>query len=84
MLVARRQTLVQLDDSRIAALDQRAAIEGKSRSELVREAIDLLLATGESAAIDAAIAEGYGRHPDSVVDAWTRRDAIESIREEPW
>ncbi|MGH3051052.1 MAG: CopG family transcriptional regulator, partial [Gaiellaceae bacterium] len=41
--MARRQTLIQLDDARLAALDERAAASGRSRSELVREAIDLLL-----------------------------------------
>ena len=41
--MARRQTLIQLDDARLAALDERAAASGRSRSDLIREAIDLLL-----------------------------------------
>ena len=63
MAMARRQTLIQLDDARLAALDERAAASGRSRSDLVREAIDLLLGTGDAAAIDAAIIEGYARAP---------------------
>ena len=75
---------MQLDDARIAALDELAASEGKSRSELIREAVDLLLGTGDRAAIDAAIVEGYRRIPPEPIDAATYRRAIESIREEPW
>jgi Arc/MetJ-type ribon-helix-helix transcriptional regulator len=82
--MARRQTLVQLDDARIAALDQRAAATGRSRSDLIREAVDLLLATGDEAAIDAAILAGYERHPAPEPDAWTVRSAIASVKEEPW
>jgi Arc/MetJ-type ribon-helix-helix transcriptional regulator len=82
--MARRQTLVQLDDARLAALDQRAAAEGRSRSDLVREAIDLLLGTGDAAAIDAAIVEGYRRHPPGELDAVTAIFARASIAEEPW
>jgi metal-responsive CopG/Arc/MetJ family transcriptional regulator len=82
--MARRQTLIQLDDARIAALDERAAREGRSRSDLIREAIDLLLGTGDSAEIDRAIVEGYKRYPPPKDDPWVREAAIRSIREEPW
>lgn len=84
MGVARRQTLIQLDDARIAALDERAARSGRSRSDLVREAIDLLLATGDDAAVDAAIAEGYRRHPPGELDAVAEVFARLSIRAEAW
>jgi len=82
--IARRQTLVQLDDARIAALDQRAAATGRSRSDLIREAVDLLLGTGDEAAIDSAIVAGYERHPAPKPDAWTVQAALASIKEEPW
>lgn len=84
MLVARRQTIVQLDDSRIAALDERAARSGRSRSDLIREAIDLLLATGDDAAIDANIVEGYRKHPPGEFDALAEWSARTSIADEPW
>ena len=83
MVVARRQTLIQLDDARLAALDERAAASGRSRSDLVREAIDLLLATGDAAAIDEAIVEGYRKQP-SEEDPRTRVFAGRSIASEPW
>jgi hypothetical protein len=84
MAMARRQTLIQLDDARIAALDERAAASGRSRSDLIREAVDLLLGTGDAAAIDAAIVAGYRRHPPPKRDSWVWNAAIASIREEPW
>ncbi len=84
MAIARRQTLIQLDDARLAALDQRAAASGRSRSGLVREAIDLLLGTGDAAAIDAAIIAGYERVPATERDPWAFQGAVASIRAEPW
>ena len=84
MSMARRQTLVQLDDARLAALDERAAASGRSRSELVREAIDLLLGMGDAAAVDAAIVRGYARVPPSGDDPWALESALAAIRAEPW
>jgi Arc/MetJ-type ribon-helix-helix transcriptional regulator len=84
MAVPRRQTLIQLDDARLAALDQRAASSGRSRSELIREAIDLLLGTGDSAAIDAAVIAGYRNRPAPEGDAWAVASTIAAIKAEPW
>jgi metal-responsive CopG/Arc/MetJ family transcriptional regulator len=84
MTMARRQTLIQLDDARLAALDQRASIAGRSRSDLIREAVDLLLGNGDDAAVDAAIVSGYERRPAPEPDAWTRQAAVAAIRAEPW
>jgi predicted transcriptional regulator len=82
--MARRQTLIQLDDARIAALDERAAATGRSRSDLIREAVDLLLAAGDAAAIDAAIVAGYERLPAPEQDPWAFRGALAAIAAEPW
>jgi Arc/MetJ-type ribon-helix-helix transcriptional regulator len=84
MVMPRRQTLIQLDDARLAALDERAAASGRSRSDLVREAIDLLLGTSDAAAIDAAIVEGYERVPASDRDPRAFDGALAAIRAEPW
>ena len=43
--VRRRQVLVQLDDTLLALLDERAARRRPSRSHLVREAIGQCLAS---------------------------------------
>jgi predicted transcriptional regulator len=84
MVIARRQTLIQLDDARLAALDQRAAASGRSRSELIREAIDLLLGTGDAAVVDAAIVAGYERRPAASQDPWALQGAVAAIKAEPW
>ncbi len=84
MVMARRQTLVQLSDELVALLDQRAARTGRSRSELIRSAIERDLGAEREAAIDAAIVEGYTRIPPGELDAWAEAAALESIRAEPW
>jgi len=83
MVMARRQTLVQLNDELLALLDERAARTGRSRSELIRAAIEREVASDREAAIDAAIVEGYRRIPQEP-DPWAELAARESIRAEPW
>jgi Arc/MetJ-type ribon-helix-helix transcriptional regulator len=46
-------------------LDTRAAREGRSRSELIREALTGYLATDAEAAIDREIVEAYTRQPQT-------------------
>jgi len=82
--VARRQTLIQIDDGRLAALDERAAASGRSRSDLIRESVDLLLGTGEAAAVDAAIVAGYERCPPAEDDPYVLQGALAAIKAEPW
>lgn len=83
MVMPRTQTLVQLTDELIAALDERAAASGASRSELIRDAIERYLDEGLSAEIDRRIVDGYRRCPQEP-DPWLERLARESIAEEPW
>lgn len=62
--MARIQTIVQLNEELLAGLDAvRASTGGCSRSELIREALELYLSQRSAAAIDAAIVEGYTRIP---------------------
>ncbi len=70
MIVARKQTLVQLTDEQVVALDHRARRDGVSRSQVIRQAVDHLLADDEEARINAAIIEGYRRIPAGTPDAW--------------
>jgi metal-responsive CopG/Arc/MetJ family transcriptional regulator len=81
--VPRRQTLVQLNDELLALLDERAARSGRSRSQLIREAVEQYVASDRSAAIDRAIVEGYTRIPQEA-DPWVEVLAKESVRAEPW
>ncbi|MHB8641820.1 MAG: ribbon-helix-helix domain-containing protein [Gaiellaceae bacterium] len=82
--MARRQTLVQLSDELIALLDERAARSGRSRSELIRAAVERDLAADRAAAIDAAIVEGYRRIPPRELDAWAEASAKQAAAAEPW
>lgn len=84
MVMARRQTLVQLNDELLALLDERAAKTGRSRSEIIRSAVERELAAEREAAIDAAIVEGYTRIPPEQHDPWAEASAKRSIADEPW
>jgi Arc/MetJ-type ribon-helix-helix transcriptional regulator len=70
MVMARKQTLVQLSDDLLSMLDTRAAHERISRSELIRRAIDAYLADDRRAEIDRQIIAGYTRNPPPTTDAW--------------
>jgi len=66
-------------------LDERAARDGRSRSALIRDAIEAYLYDEEKARIDREIVEGYERIPTTDEElAWAEREALEMVREEPW
>ena len=79
----RTQTLVQLTDDLLASLDQRAAQTGRSRSDLIREALQRYLEDALEAEVDRQIVDGYKRIPP-VEDRWAAALARESIAAEPW
>jgi len=81
--MSRQQTLVQLTGELLAVLDERAARSGRSRSELIREAIERYVAEDMSARIDAAVVAGYRRVPQEP-DPWSEVVAREVIASEPW
>lgn len=81
--MGRRQVLVQLDDSRLALLDERAARSGRSRSALIRAAVDDYLGVDADARIDAAIVAGYEAQPQEP-DRWAELAGREAIAAEPW
>lgn len=74
---------MQLSDELLAALDQHAAASGRSRSELIREAIERFIAEELERDIDHTIVEAYRRVPQHP-DKWAEMSARESIAEEPW
>ena len=84
MLMARKQTLVQLSDALLAALDERATRRHTSRSHLIRTAIEQYIAADEDAETDRAIVEGYTRIPPGELDAWAEASGRRSIAAEPW
>jgi metal-responsive CopG/Arc/MetJ family transcriptional regulator len=83
--VKRTQTLVQLNDVLLQRLDERAAREGRSRSALIRNAIEEYLHDEEEARIDREIREGYERIPETEEElAIAERAGREGVLEEPW
>jgi len=81
----RTQTLVQLNDELLRRLDERAAREGRSRSALIRAAIEAHLHDEEKARIDREIVEGYERVPTTPEELEiAEASAREAIEEEPW
>ncbi len=88
MLIARRQTLVQLTDELIGRLDAVARRDGRTRSDLIRDAIEGLLDHDEQVEIDRQIIEGYTRTPPTDDDdAWaevTSRLALAALPPGEW
>lgn len=82
-LVKKTQTLVQLTPDLLSALDQQAAATGRSRSDIIREAIGLYLEGSLGNDIDRQIIAGYRKKPQKA-DRWADVVARESIAAEPW
>jgi metal-responsive CopG/Arc/MetJ family transcriptional regulator len=77
--------LVQLNEALLRRLDERAAREGRSRSALVRDAIEAYLYDEAKAGIDREIIEGYERIPTTEEEMrWAEANAREMVEEEPW
>ena len=83
MAMSRTQTLVQLSDDLLAQLDERAVREGRSRSDLIREAVSSYLAGDLEADIDRRLVEAYARQPpEDLMGAESA--ALALIAAEPW
>ncbi len=82
--VSRTQTLVQLTDALLRRLDERAAREGRSRSALIRDAIEAYLHDEAKARIDREIIEGYERIPETEEELrQAEANARRMVEEEP-
>jgi metal-responsive CopG/Arc/MetJ family transcriptional regulator len=82
MVMARTQTLVQLSDELLERLDSYRAREGRSRSEVVREAIERYLEADREAEIDRLLVDAYTRQPPE--DLRSDQAARQMIAAEPW
>jgi metal-responsive CopG/Arc/MetJ family transcriptional regulator len=82
MVMARTQTLVQFSDELLERLDRFRAREGRSRSDVVREAVERYLAADREAEIDQLIVDSYTRYPPR--DVWHDAAARNMIAAEPW
>jgi metal-responsive CopG/Arc/MetJ family transcriptional regulator len=82
MVVARTPTLVQFSDDLLERLDRYRTREGRSRSEVIRDAVDRYLAQDRETEIDRLIVEAYTLRPQD--DAWSDEAARRMIATEPW
>jgi metal-responsive CopG/Arc/MetJ family transcriptional regulator len=80
--MARTQTLVQFSEDLLGRLDRYRARAGRSRSDVVREAVERYLAADRESEIDRLIVEGYTRSPPA--DIWGDEAARQMIAAEPW
>ena len=76
--------MVQLNDALLEILDQRATETGRSRSDLIRDAIEQYYKEDIEAAIDRAMVEGYTRVPDDDEFDYLAETGAVLIAEEPW
>jgi len=82
MAVGRTQTLVQFSDELIERLDRYRARAGRSRSEVIRAAVERYLDADRESEIDRELVEAYTRQPPA--DVWGEEAAKRLIAEEPW
>jgi metal-responsive CopG/Arc/MetJ family transcriptional regulator len=86
VLVSRKQTLVQLSEELIEALDRRAATDGKSRSAVIRDAIELHLHDELEAERVRQYVEGYRRMPQTEAEMewadWALDESLRALEEE--
>ena len=82
MAMARTQTLVQFSEDLLERLDRHRERQGRSRSEIVREAVERYLAEDREAEIDRLVVDAYTRCPPD--DHWGDHAAQQMIESEPW
>ena len=83
MAVARTQVIVQFTDELLAALDQHVVQVGRSRSDVIREAVEAYLGSLAEAEADRRLVESYTERPQEDLDPGDRQ-ARRLIEEEPW
>lgn len=83
MVMPRKQVLVQFTDELLDQLDRHVAAVGRSRSDVIREAVEGYLHRLDMAEADRRLVEAYTRTPQED-DPFAERDAREMIQEEPW
>lgn len=77
--------MVQLNRSLLELLDARAARDGVSRSQLIRDAVESYLDKDAEAAALRRVVEGYARIPETDEELRTAQDDARAlVAEEPW
>lgn len=83
--MAKKPVLLQFDDELLERLDQYATTVDRSRSAVVRDAVERYIATESEAEKDRRLVEGYTRIPDTgEFDTWALESGRDAIEEESW
>jgi metal-responsive CopG/Arc/MetJ family transcriptional regulator len=80
--MARTQTLVQFPPELLERLDRFRDRSGRSRSDVVREAVERYLEEDREREIDRCLVDAYSRIPQE--DPWDEQAAVRLIASEPW
>ncbi len=86
----RRETLVQLSDELVGALDELSAKRGTNRSALIRNVLENFVSSEDEKEKDRRLVEGYKRIPPDAPDewgdlvAWGEAATADALAEEPW
>lgn len=81
----RTQTMVQLNRTLLELLDARAARDGVSRSQLIRDAVESYLDEDAEAAALQRVVEGYACTPETDEELHNAHDDARAlVEEEPW
>lgn len=89
MLMPRRETLVQLSDELVHALDALSKRRGTSRSALIRQVLERFVGAEDEDEKVRRLIEGYTRIPPDTPDewgdlaAWGEAAAADAYAEEP-
>jgi hypothetical protein len=70
MVMARRETLVQLTEELVDALDEISATRGVRRSALIREVLQTFVAAEDVGEKERLLVDGYTRLPPDTPDEW--------------
>ncbi len=77
--------MVQLNRAMLDLLDARAARDGVSRSQLIRDAVQAYLDADMAAAALQRVVDGYARTPETDEELRIAHDdARNLVAEEPW
>lgn len=79
------QLAIRLPDEVVESMDR--LVDRRrfaNRTEIVRVAVERLLAEVRERELDEAIVAGYRRVPDTTPDAWIDAATRELVAEEPW
>jgi Arc/MetJ-type ribon-helix-helix transcriptional regulator len=79
------QIAVRIPDQLLAGVDRLVSAGGyESRTEVVKAALERLLAEARERELDATIVAGYQRVPDPEADPWVDASTRAVVEDEPW